>query len=206
MAGNFQPPTGKECNGPHVAACKQKSSRPEVYDFFSAAYDGCVPCVTKALESNKVQVTTVSDSGQYTALCWARHGMASGKNTAAVLELLANYGSSGAPAGATSSAAAAVEGMEPVPGSRRESDLMQEHGRVRVGAPKEASVGTDRGQHPAMCWAEHCAEASKDTAAVVPPPANCSRSGASAGSSIAAAVGVTESVPGASIQGDLPRE
>jgi hypothetical protein len=117
------------CGRSHVYALKQGSSRPEVYTFFSAAYDGCKECVKQALLVDKtVKASTLSDHGSFTAESWAEWGASeAGKDTVAVLDILAR-----------------CRAMEALPNSSMES-------AAHVAGPVSGSLCGD-GTAPEYCW------------------------------------------------------
>jgi hypothetical protein len=80
------------CGRTHDAACRASTSRPLLYSFFSAAFDGCEMCVRKALETGDVGVDERSDVSGYTALSWALWGQKQGRYTVEVQKLLREHG------------------------------------------------------------------------------------------------------------------
>jgi hypothetical protein len=80
------------CGRTHDAACRAATSRPALYSFFSAAFDGCELCVREALQAGHVKVNERSDVKGYTVLSWALWGQSQGHDTAGVQRLLLEHG------------------------------------------------------------------------------------------------------------------
>ena len=65
---------GLVCNSKKHAPSKNRRGQPK-YWLFNAASDGCVICVARMIEVEKVPASSVSDSHNYTVMSFAQYGM-----------------------------------------------------------------------------------------------------------------------------------
>jgi len=86
------------CGRMRVAAYKDSTPQKDLYRAFSAAYDGCVKCVEKALDEGEVLVNQRSDSAAFDLMQWAVWGQIKARNnTTEVQELLLARGATRQP-------------------------------------------------------------------------------------------------------------
>ena len=71
----------EDCSGPesHVPPRRHRGKR--TYVLFRAAEDGCLKCVRKLLEEEKVDISAVSETKGYSALDFAEWGVKKGSSS-----------------------------------------------------------------------------------------------------------------------------
>ena len=179
------------CGKAHTSALKAESQQPQLYAAFSAAYDGCVDCVRKALDDKEVHVDQRSDSAAFDLMQWAAWGnQEAGNDTTAVQELLLERGATRQPDGKRAKTGSAESTCsQQWPRAERRDLCAQSHTRACdathtgqpylffsaafAGCPQcvrryieeggDAAVQCHRGVHNALGWAELGKREGQDT-------------------------------------------